>query len=158
MANTYTQIHIQAVFVVKNRSCIIRQAWEDELYQYITGIIQNHDHKVMAINGMPDHVHVLFGMRPSQSLSELLQDVKGDSSKWINKKGFVAGRFSWQQGFGAFSYSKSHVDRVIEYIKNQKNHHRRKTFQEEYMEFLEEFGVLYDERYIFAPIDYLDMG
>ena len=158
MANTYTQIHIQAVFVVKNRSCIIKPSWEDELYQYITGIIQNHDHKVLAINGMPDHVHVLFGMRPTQSLSELLQDVKGDSSKWINNRGLVSGGFSWQQGFGAFSYSKSHVNRVINYIKNQKNHHRRKTFHEEYVAFLKAFEIAYDERYIFTPIDYLDIG
>ena len=158
MANTYTQIHIQAVFVVKNRSCIIKPSWEDELYQYITGIIQNHDHKVLAINGMPDHVHVLFGMRPTQSLSELLQDVKGNSSKWIKHRGLVSGGFSWQQGFGAFSYSKSHVNRVINYIKNQKNHHRRKTFHEEYVAFLKAFEIAYDERYIFTPIDYLDIG
>jgi putative transposase len=98
MANAYTQIHIQVVFVVKNRDCIIRKLWEDELFRYMTGIIQNHGHKVLAINGMPDHVHVLFGMRPAQALSDLMLNVKGDSSKWINQKGFVRGRFSWQAG------------------------------------------------------------
>jgi len=95
MANTYTQIHIQAVFSVQNRDCIIKKEWETELYKYITGIIQNHSHKILAINGMPDHVHVFFGIRPTQSLSDLMQDIKGDSSKWINQKGFINGRFSW---------------------------------------------------------------
>ena len=119
MANTYTQIHIQAVFSVQDRNCIISKLWKIELYKYITGIIQNHKHKVLAINGMPDHIHVFFGMSPTQSLSVLMQDIKGDSSKWINKKGFVKGRFSWQEGYGAFSYGKSNVDNVIDYIKNQ---------------------------------------
>ncbi len=154
MANTYTQIHIQAVFSVQDRSCILRKAWKNELYKYITGIIQNHGHKVLAINGMPDHIHVFFGMRPNQSLSDLIQVVKGDSSKWINQKGFIKGRFSWQEGFGGFSYSKSHVDHVIDYIKDQENHHRRKSFIEEYLEFLEKFEVPFDERYIFKPVEY----
>lgn len=155
MANTYTQIHIQSVFSVQNRDCIIRRTWKNELYQYITGIIQNHGHKLMAINGMPDHIHLFFGMRPTQSLSDLMQDIKGDSSKWINQKGFVKGRFSWQEGYGAFSYSKSHIERVIDYIKTQEEHHRLKSFTEEYLEFLEKFQVPYDERYIFKPVDYL---
>lgn len=96
MANTYTQIHIQSVFAVQNRNCIIGKEWKDELYSYITGIIQNHNHKLLAINGMPDHVHILFGFRPTQSLSDLMQDIKGDSSRWINTKGFVKGKFLWQ--------------------------------------------------------------
>ena len=154
MANTYTQIHIQAVFVVQNRDCVIQKSWKDELYKYITGIIQNHNHKVLAINGMPDHVHVLIGMRPTQSLSELMQDIKGGSSNWINQKGFVKGKFSWQEGYGAFSYSKSHVDAVIEYINKQEKHHRKKTFIDEYFEFLEKFKVEYDERYVFKPVEY----
>jgi len=154
MANTYTQIHIQAVFVVQNRDCVIHKSWKNELYKYITGIIQNHNHKVLAINGMPDHVHVLFGMRPTQSLSDLMQDIKGDSSKWINEKGYVKGKFSWQAGYGAFSYSKSHVENVIAYIQNQEIHHKKKTFMEEYIEFLEKFEVDYDERYVFKPVEY----
>jgi len=154
MANTYTQIHIQAVFSVQNRDCIIKQSWKNELYQYITGIIQNYGHKVLAINGMPDHIHVFFGMRPTQSLSDLIQDVKGDSSKWINQKKFIRSHFSWQEGFGGFSYSKSHVDSVIDYIKNQEIHHHKKSFIEEYLEFLEKFEVPYDERYIFKPVEY----
>ena len=115
--------------------------------------IRNNNHKLLAINGMPDHVHILIGFRPTQSLSDLVQDIKGDSSKWIKQKGLVAGRFSWQEGFGAFSYSKSHVKNVINYIKNQEKHHSVKAFREEYLEFLEEFDVDYDEKYIFKPID-----
>jgi len=154
MANTYTQIHIQAVFVVQGRNCIIKKSWKDELYKYISGIIQNNGHKVLVINGMPDHIHVFLGLRPSQSLSDLMQDIKGSSSRWINEKRLVSGHFSWQEGYGAFSYSKSHVDQVIEYIKNQEIHHRKKSFMEEYLEFLEKFEIPYDERYIFKPVEY----
>ena len=154
MGNTFTQIHIQSVFAVQNRVSIIRKAWKDELYKYITAIIQSNGHKVLAINGMPDHVHVFFGLRPTQSLSDLMQDVKGDSSKWINERGFVKGKFSWQEGYGAFSYSRSHVGKVIDYIRNQEEHHRKKTFIEEYTELLDKFGVEYDERYIFKPVEY----
>jgi REP element-mobilizing transposase RayT len=154
MANTYTQVHIQAVFSVQNRDCIIKQSWEEEMYRYITGIIQNNGHKLLAINGMPDHVHLFFGMRPTQSLSDLMQDVKGDTSKWINNKGLMKSRFSWQEGYGAFSYNKSDVNSVIDYIKNQELHHRKKTFAEEYHEFLEKFEVDFDERYLFIPVEY----
>ena len=154
MANTYTQIHIQAVFAVQNRACIIRKSWKDDLYKYMTGIIQNHGHKVLAINGMPDHVHVFFGMRPTQSLSELMQDIKADSSRWIKQNGYVKSKFSWQEGYGAFSYSKSHVNSVIKYIQNQEKHHAKKTFAEEYNEFLDKFEVDYDDRYVFKPVEY----
>ena len=154
MANTYTQIHIQTVFSVQDRYSLISSNWKDELYQYISGIIQNHGHKVLSINGMPDHIHIFFGMRPTQSLSDLMRDVKGDSSKWINENRLVKGHFSWQEGYGGFSYSKSHVDSVIEYIRNQEIHHRRKSFSEEYLEFLEKFQIPYDERYLFKPIDF----
>lgn len=154
MANTYTQIHIQSIFSVQNRFCVIRDNWEEELFKYISGIVQNNGHKVLAINGMPDHVHLFFGMRPTQSLSDLMQDVKASSSKWINQKQFVNGKFSWQEGFAAFSYSKSHVDSVIEYIRSQKSHHCKRSFTEEYLEFLKKFDVPYDERYIFNPVEY----
>lgn len=154
MANTYTQVHIQAVFAVQNRECIIDKAWKDELYKYITGIVQNNGHKMLAINGMPDHVHLLFGMRPNQSLSNLLQDIKGDSSRWINERKFLKGKFSWQEGYGAFSYGRSQVSQVIHYIERQEEHHRKKTFIEEYKEFLSAFEVPYDERFIFTSIDY----
>ena len=113
MANTYTQIHIQAVFSVQNRECIIQNTWKDELYKYITGIIQNNDHKLLAINGMPDHVHILFGLRPSQSVSDLMQDIKGSSSKWINENKISKGGFKWQEGYGAFAYNKAQLKNVI---------------------------------------------
>ena len=151
MPNTYTQIHIQAVFAVQNRKSLIQKEWKDDLYKYITGILQNHNHKMLQINGMPHHLHLFFGMRPTQSLSDLMKIVKRDSSKWINEKGLVKTKFSWQAGFGAFSYSKSHVPRVIKYIQNQEEHHKTKTFTEEYVELLKTFEVDYDERYIFKP-------
>ncbi len=154
MANTYSQIHIHAVFAVQNRECIIKNHWKDELYKYITGIIRNQGHKLLVINGMPDHIHLLFGMRPTQSLSDLLQDIKGNSSKWINDKKFVRGRFFWQEGYGAFSYSKSQLTQVIQYIECQEEHHKKKTFLDEYKEFLDAFEVEYDERYVFKPVEY----
>ncbi len=149
MANTYTQIHLHAIFGVQNRISLINTSWKNDLYKYITGIIQNNKHKVLVINGMPDHIHILFGMRPYQSLSELMQDVKGSSSKWINKKGFVKGRFSWQEGYGAFSYSKSQLKNVINYIGNQEEHHKKRSFTEEYLELLQKFDIDYNENYIF---------
>jgi REP element-mobilizing transposase RayT len=128
---------------------LIQKEWQDELYKYITGIIQMQQHRLLAINGMPDHVHILFGLRPVQSLSDLMQDIKGSSSKWINERKFVKGRFEWQQGYVAFSYSKSQLPDVIAYIGNREIHHKKKTFLEEYKEFLEKFEVPYDERYLF---------
>jgi len=127
MANTYTQIHIQIVFSVRNWDCVIKNNWKDELYKYITCIIQNNKHKLLAINGMPSHVHILIGYRPSQSLSDLMQDIKGSSSKWINEKRFVHGRFSWQEGYGAFSYSRTDLTKIIEYIQRQNDHHTGKN-------------------------------
>jgi putative transposase len=149
MANTFTQIHIQCVFAVKFRQSLIQADWQDRLYKYITGIIQNQGHKLIAINGMPDHVHVFLGFRPNQSLSDLVRIVKSDSSEWINKEKLTPSMFRWQEGYGAFSYSRSHVPAVSTYIENQKEHHRTKTFLEEYKEFLEKFEIDYDEQYIF---------
>jgi putative transposase len=154
MANTYTQIHIHAVFSVQNRECIIGNQWKDELYKYIAGIIRNCNHKLLAINGMPDHLHILFGMRPVQSLSDLLQDIKGSSSKWINDRKFIKGKFSWQEGYGAFSYSKSQLPQIIQYIEMQQEHHKKKTFINEYKELLDDFSIEYDEQYIFVPVEY----
>jgi putative transposase len=156
MANTYTQIHIQTVFSVQDRLCLISGAWKNELFKYITGIINNCGHKTLAINGMPDHIHILFGMRPTQSLSDLMQDIKGSSSKWINNKKLCSGRFSWQEGYGAFSYSKSDVQNVINYIRNQENHHSDKTFLKEYMSMLEEFDVIFDDKYVFRAVDQIE--
>ena len=152
MANTYTQIHIQTVFAVQNRQSLIQKDWKDELYKYITGIIQNHSHKVLQINGMPDHIHILYGMRPTQSISDLLKQVKHDSSVWINDKGFTNDKFSWQSGYGAFSYSKRDVPNVIKYIQNQNEHHKSVSFTDEYMNLLQEFDIDYDERYILKSV------
>jgi len=153
MPNTYTQIHIHAVFAVRFRTGLIKTEWKNDLYRYLTGIIQHYNHKALAINGMPDHVHILFGMRPTQSLSNLMQDVKGGSSKWINDQKIIKDHFQWQEGYGAFSYSKSHVPNVISYIRNQEEHHCQKTFLEEYKELLILFGIELDERYIFKPVE-----
>jgi len=149
MANTYTQIHLHLVFAVKRREYLISESIKEELYKYLTGIIQNNGHKVLAINGMPDHLHVLIGMRPSQALSELMRDVKAGSAKWINEKDCILGRFEWQEGYGAFSYEKTSIPKVIEYITNQKEHHQLKTFTEEYLDLLKKFEVSFDEKYIF---------
>jgi REP element-mobilizing transposase RayT len=153
MANTYTQIHIQAVFTVQDRESVIQNSWKVELYKYIAGIIKNNNHKLLAINGMSDHIHILLGLRPTQSLSDLMQDIKGSSSKWINEKRFVHGKFSWQEGYGAFSYSKADVPNIIRYINRQNEHHKRKTFLEEYLEILKEFDIEFDNRFVFKPLD-----
>lgn len=152
MTNTYTQLHHHIVFAVQNRQCLIDFVWEEQLYKYINGIIRNYNHKVLAINGMPDHIHILIGQRPDQALSELIQFIKKDSTKWINMNEFVGSRFSWQEGFGAFSYAKSDLNKVIDYIKNQKAHHNSTTFIDEYVRFLKEFQIDYDDRYIFHSV------
>jgi putative transposase len=149
MPNTYTQVHIQIVFAVKYRQASIQKSWKDDLYKYITGTVQAYDHKMLAINGVEDHIHLLIGMRPTQSLSDLLQDIKAGSSKWINDNKLTSRKFEWQGGYAAFSYSKSHVPNVIRYIHHQEEHHRKKTFLEEYEDFLRKFEVDYDRRYIF---------
>ncbi len=149
MANTYTKIYIQAVFSPINRECLIQPKWEDELHKYITGIVQNKGHKMIAINGMPDHIHLFFGMKPNQSLSDLMRDVKSNSSKWINEKRFLKGKFMWQEGFGAFSYGHSQIDNVAKYILNQKEHHKKRSFKEEYLLLLRKFEVEYKNEYVF---------
>jgi putative transposase len=152
MANTYTQIHLHLIFAVKYRTGVVQNTWKEELYKYITGIVQQNKHKLILINGMPDDIHLLVGFRPNQSIADLLQDIKANSSKWINEKGFVKGRFEWQEGYGAFSYGKSQIKDVIKYIENQEEHHKKKTFREEYITFLDAFEVEYDEKYIFKEL------
>ena len=153
MANTYTQIHIQYVFAVKFRDAVITQDWEDNLHKYMTGIIQKYNHKVLAINGMPDHVHILVGMRPTQAPSDLMEQVKSSSSKWINEEKFLKTKFAWQDGFSAFSYTKSHVPIVIKYILNQKEHHKKVSFLDEYRSMLADLKIEFDEKYIFKPLE-----
>jgi REP element-mobilizing transposase RayT len=152
MPNTYTQIHIQFVFAVKHRAAIIHDSWKVELFKYITGIVETNKHKMICINCVSDHLHLLIGVRPHQSISDLMQDVKGSSSKWINEKKFLNSKFEWQEGYGAFSYAKSPVKNVIEYINNQEMHHQKRTFREEYLEFLKKYDIDYDERYVFKEL------
>ena len=152
MANTYTQIHVQFVFAVKYRNGLIIPSLKEELYQYISGIIKHHNHKLLAINGMPDHIHIFIGMRPTQSISDLMQDIKGSSSKWINEKKFLKVKFEWQEGYGAFSYGQSQLSRIVKYIDNQEIHHKKTTFLDEYITFLEKFEIDYSEKYIFQEL------
>lgn len=149
MANTYSQIHLQFVFSPKFRASLITHEWEIELYKYISGITARNKHKMLAINGMPDHMHFLVGFGTHQSVADFMQDVKADSSQWINNNKFCISRFEWQSGYGVFSYSKSQVPKVIQYIQNQKEHHKKTSFLDEYKLFLEKFEVDFDERYIF---------
>ena len=153
MANTYTQIYLHVVFAVEGRQNLIAPAHNDELQKYITGIVTAQKHKLIAINNMPDHLHLLIGLRPDAALSDLVRDVKAGSSKFVNEKHWLVGRFSWQEGFGAFSYSRSQLGTVIRYIENQPKHHAKKSFREEYLEMLEKFGVEYDPRYVFKTGD-----
>lgn len=153
MSNTFTQIHIHCVFAVKFRDAVINSSWKERLHKYIIAIVNNNGHKTLAINSMPDHLHLFFGMKPSQALSDLMRLVKGDSSEWINKQKLVGGKFKWQEGYGAFSFSKSHTDSIIKYILNQENHHNKKTFSEEYIEMLNKFDINYDEQYIFKELE-----
>ncbi len=152
MSNTYTQIHIQFVFAVKYRKARLLPSFKVQLLKYITSIIQNNDHKLLAINSEPDHIHIFIGMRPSQSISDLMREVKANSSKWINENNFLPVKFEWQGGYGAFSYKKRDVKGVIDYIQKQEIHHMKTTFIEEYIEFLKEFEIDFDENYIFKEM------
>lgn len=153
MANTYTQIYIQIVFVVKRRENLISKNNRNELQKYITGIITNRNQKLLAIYCMPDHTHLLVSLSGSISISDLVRDIKTGSSNFINEQNWLRGRFNWQEGYGAFSYSKSEVDRVVNYILNQEEHHKRTTFKDEYLDFLHRFEIEYNEKYLFHWID-----
>ena len=153
MANTFTQIYIHFVFAVQNRASLIQPEWKDELYKYIRGIVQKNGHKLIAINGTANHVHIFIGYKLHQLIPKLMQDVKGSSSKWINEKKFVRGKFSWQEGYGAFSYSHSQIDHVVRYINNQEKHHKKRTFREEYILLLKKFNIQFDEKYILKDVE-----
>ena len=153
MANTFSQIYVQVVFAVKGRENLMSKLWKDELYKYITGICKNNQQKLIAINGVADHIHILIGLKPSMALANLVQDIKSNSSKFINEKKFVKGKFSWQEGYGAFSCAHSQLDVVIKYIENQENHHAIKSFKEEYLLFLKSYHIEYDEKYLFEWIE-----
>lgn len=149
MANTFTQFYNQLVFSPMNRDYLIQPSWEDELYKYITGIVQNNKHKIIAINGMPDHIHIFYGMNPHQGVSDLVREIKTNSSKWINKRRFVRGKFSWQEGYGGFSYGHSQIDSVAQYVMKQKEHHKKHSFREEYLLFLKINEIEFKDEYLF---------
>jgi len=149
MANTYTQIYIHIVFAVQGRQTLIKKDQKEELHKYITGIIRNKNQKLYAIDSMPDHIHIFMSMKPNISVSDLVRDIKNNSSTFINVKKWVRGKFNWQEGFGAFSYGHSQIDAVVKYIHDQEKHHTRRTFKDEYLGLLKKFNIEYDERYLF---------
>lgn len=149
MAGTYSQIYLQVVFAVKGRENLIVKSWKDELHKYISAIIKEKEQKPIIVNGMPDHIHAFIGLKPSMRISDLVRDIENNSSKFINEKSFVRGKFSWQKGYGVFPYSHSHIERVYNYILNQEEHHRKKTFRDEYMELLKKFEIEFKEEYVF---------
>jgi putative transposase len=153
MPNTYTQIYIQVVFAVNGRQSLISPSFKETLYKYVGGLMRNTEHKLIAINGMPDHVHILVGLKPNVAISNLVKDIKVASSRFINDKKLVRGRFSWQEGFGAFSYSQSHLSKVASYIESQERHHARRSFRDEYLSMLKSFQIEHDERYLFKWIE-----
>ena len=149
MSNTYTQISIQVVFAVKHRNALIKSSFKEDLQKYIAGILKNQNQKLLAINSMPDHIHIFFGMSPETKLSYLIRDIKSDSSTFVNENKLSKYKFHWQEGYGAFSYSRSQRDAVIKYIMNQEKHHSKKTFREEYVEFLKKHDISYNDKYLF---------
>lgn len=153
MAGTYSQLYIQIIFAVKGRENLISKSYKDDLNKYIAGIIKGKDQKPIIVNGMPDHIHAFVGLNPAVRISDLVRDIKNNSSNFINDQKMVAGRFSWQEGYGAFSYSHSSLHNVYNYILNQEEHHRKKTFREEYGDFLKKFSIEFNEKYLFDWIE-----
>lgn len=153
MANTYSQVYLQLIFAVKGRFSLIPVKHNDELQKYITGIIQNRNQKLLAINNVSDHIHILIGFGTTISIADLLRDIKAISSKFINEKRWIKGRFEWQEGYGVFSYSRSQIDRVIKYINSQQEHHKKKSFKNEYLDILKKADINYDEQYLFDWIE-----
>lgn len=153
MPGTFSQIYIQIVFAVKGRENLIQDGWKTDLHKYIAGIIKGKDQKPIIVNGMPDHIHAFVGLRPVMAISDLARDIKNNSSNFINDHNLVRRKFSWQDGYGAFSYSHSHIKRVYDYILNQEKHHKKKTFKEEYLDLLKKFEIPYDEKYLFEWYD-----
>jgi len=152
MPNTFTQVHMQYVFAVKYRGAVLDTAWDEKLRQYITGIYQQLGHKMLAINNMPDHIHIFGGLSVKQSISDVMEIVKSQSSKWINDNRFTKHRFQWQSGYGAFAYSKWDVSTMINYVMNQQEHHKTVSFHEELIDILKEQDIAYDEKYLFHPL------
>lgn len=153
MANTFSQIYIQTVFAVSGRMCLITKDYKEELHKYITGIVRKQGQKLLSINGMSDHLHILIGLRPALALADLVRDIKSDSSDWINRKRLSRGKFAWQEGYGAFSYGHSQLDMIIRYIQNQERHHKRRSFRDEYLTLLKKFEIEFREEYVFKFIE-----
>ena len=153
MANTYSNIYIQVVFAVKYREHLLQKPWRDDVFKYMAGIIKSKNQKPIIVNGVTDHVHLFIGLSPSVCLSDLIRDVKNNSTNYITSNKLVKGRFRWQEGSGAFSYSHSHIENVYRYILNQEEHHRQKKFRDEYLKLLQAFEIEYDMKYLFEWID-----
>jgi len=153
MAGAFSQIYIQVVFAVNGRENLLLKPWCDEVFKYMSGIIKGKNQKPIIVNGVANHVHLFIGLKPSMAISDLVRDVKNNSSNFINENKFVRGKFSWQEGFGSFSYAHSQIEQVYQYILNQEEHHRKKTFKEEYLDFLHKFEVEFDEKYLFEWYD-----
>jgi REP-associated tyrosine transposase len=153
MPGTFSQVYIQIVFAVKGRENLIHNSWRTDLHKYISGIIKGKNQKPIIVNGMADHIHTFVGLRPAMAISDLARDIKNNSSNFINDQKFVKGKFSWQEGYSAFSYSHSDIGKVYDYILNQEKHHEKKTFKEEYLDFLKKFEVDYNEKYLFEWYD-----
>ena len=153
MANTFTQIYIQIIFAVKNRDALIQPEWEERLYQYITGTVRNKGQKIYAINGAGNHIHFLLSIKPDCCLSDLVREIKKSSNEFVKENKLSKFKFDWQNGFGAFSYSQSQIDKVVKYILNQKEHHNKKSFKSEYLDLLKKFEIKYDEKYLFDWIE-----
>jgi putative transposase len=153
MPGTFSQIYIQVVFAVKGRENLIGEQWKDELHKYMVGIIKAKEQKPIIVNGMPDHIHAFIGLRPSMPIADIVRDIKNNSTNFINERRLVQGKFSWQEGYGAFSYGHSQIEKVYNYILNQEEHHKKSTFREEYIDFLKKFNVQYDEKYLFEWIE-----
>ena len=153
MANTYSQIYIQVVFAVQGRQCLIQPEHKEEIHKYITGIVTKQGQKMLQINGVADHIHLLIGMKPDIALSDLVRDIKASSSKFINENRWVKGKFHWQEGFGAFSYGHSQLEQVIQYIQNQEKHHQQNSFKNEYMTLLRKFNIAFENKYVFDFVE-----
>jgi REP element-mobilizing transposase RayT len=153
MANTFSQIYLQFVFAVKHRQSLIPKEHKEELHKYFTGLVRNRNAKMLAVHCMPDHTHLFVGFRPTILISDFVKEIKVESNEFINGKKWLRGKFSWQEGYGVFSYSHSHIDRVVKYVLNQEKRHQRKTFRQEYQEFLEKFEITFEEKYLFEFFD-----
>ena len=153
MANTFSQIYLQYVFAVKNRASLISPKNKEELHKYITGLVSTRKAKMLAVNSMPDHTHLFVGFRPVISISDFIKEIKVETNEFINGNRWIRGKFSWQEGYGVFSYSHSHIGAVIRYIQNQERHHQKKSFKEEYLEFLKKFQIAFEDKYLFTFIE-----